>query len=105
MNLLMGALLLVTLSYFVPSNSRERNITRTEWVKTVKQDCKKVEAGLKPTTHLTSPKPAEFIHKIFCLQNRVEVSFKLNKSFHPAPFSARLTPAKVISNDDDYLRC
>jgi hypothetical protein len=102
LNLLAGAMLLITLSYFVPSASQQRNTTPTEWVRIVKQEHKKLQSPSK------SAQPSllvviEFDSRIFNFKSRIQVALGQNK-LNQLPYpGVRVAPSKIISDDDDYL--
>src|ERR1041385_6388859 len=74
-NLLMGVLLLITLSYFIPSVPRQRTISQTEWVRTEKHDPKNIKAASK-LCQTSSIAVVEFLCRIFDFNNRIQVRFK-----------------------------
>ncbi|MGC4023183.1 MAG: hypothetical protein QM734_15190 [Cyclobacteriaceae bacterium] len=100
MNLLMGALVLITLSYFVPSTPRHRNVTQTEWVQTLTHDKKKVEGISK--SPVDSFSVIEFVWRLFDFNNRIKVLFNRSKLYFKKLFT-EFTHSKIIFSDDDYL--
>ncbi|HEV8511745.1 MAG TPA: hypothetical protein VGQ59_00620 [Cyclobacteriaceae bacterium] len=99
-NLLMGVLLLITISYSIPSIPRQRNITQTEWVKTVKHN--EISASSK-SFQPHSFAAVVYTYRILSLKNRLHVIFKLNELFQLAHNPIKFAPAKTFFNDDDYL--
>ena len=97
----MGVLLLITLSYSIPSVPRQRNVAQTEWIKTAKDDNKKVTVVSK--SFQSHSIPTGFTFRILDFNKRTQVSFKQSKSPQFAFSPARFAPAKKLSNDDDYL--
>lgn len=101
-NLLMGVLLLITLSYSIPSVPRQRSISQTEWIKIAKEDKSKGSNSLK-SFQSNSITIHEFVFRILNFNKRTQVSFKLSKSLQFIFSPARFAPAKIFSNDDDYF--
>lgn len=98
----MGLLLLITLSYSIPSIPRQKTVSQTEWVKTVKNSSNEIRTSSK-SFQPGSFSAIEFVHGILSLKNRIQVSFNLSKSFRFTYDLTKFAPAKIFSNDDDYF--